>query len=243
MVTPEVSAPVHHTDRATLFCAAAEDVLPTLQRGSVGLLVTDPPYGQSFQSGRRKDTYALVANDDGSFDVAAVIGLALPAMQKRRHLYIFGPADLTGLPVTAPATLIWDKRQLGMGDLSLPWAPAHEPIQFAMAGYSKAERAQGEGGLSARLRRGSVLRSARIHGSATHHPNEKPIDLMRQIVEASSLVGDLVLDPFAGSGSTLVAAVLTGRRAIGIEIDGGYAAIAVERLKAAEVLALAMEDA
>lgn len=63
------------------------------------------------------------------------------------------------------------------------------------------------------------------------HPCEKPTSLLQHIVQASSRPGDTVLDCFAGTGSTLLAARLCGRRATGIEIDERYAAIAARRLE------------
>lgn len=63
------------------------------------------------------------------------------------------------------------------------------------------------------------------------HPTEKPVDLMRLYIENSSLPGQIVLDPFAGAGSTLVAARDTMRRGIGIEIDQEYAMVACRRLR------------
>lgn len=62
------------------------------------------------------------------------------------------------------------------------------------------------------------------------HPTEKPISLMMEIVEKFTNLGDLILDPFMGSGSTGVAAVRLGRRFIGIEQDPKYFAIAEERI-------------
>jgi adenine-specific DNA-methyltransferase len=66
------------------------------------------------------------------------------------------------------------------------------------------------------------------------HPAQKPAPLMEQIVSVSSREGDTVLDPFMGSGTTLVAAKRLGRRAIGIEIEERYCAIAAERLRREE---------
>ena len=62
------------------------------------------------------------------------------------------------------------------------------------------------------------------------HPNEKPVDLMRRLVEAEADVGELVLDPFMGSGSTLRAAKDLGRRAIGIELEERHCETAAQRL-------------
>jgi adenine-specific DNA-methyltransferase len=64
------------------------------------------------------------------------------------------------------------------------------------------------------------------------HPAQFPLDLVTRIIKAGSNVGDLVLEPFAGSGSLLEAAILTGRRAVGIEIRRDYVDMAAKRLRA-----------
>jgi DNA modification methylase len=63
------------------------------------------------------------------------------------------------------------------------------------------------------------------------HPTEKPVDLMRLYIENSSLPGQIVLDPFAGAGSTIVAARDSGRYGVGIEMDTDYAFTACRRLR------------
>lgn len=63
------------------------------------------------------------------------------------------------------------------------------------------------------------------------HPTQKPVSLMRYLIETYSNKGDTVLDPFAGSGTTIVATKETGRKGIGIEIDPKYVEIAQDRLK------------
>lgn len=62
-----------------------------------------------------------------------------------------------------------------------------------------------------------------------HHPTEKPLGILSQLIGAFSRAGDLVLDPFMGSGSTLVAAHALGRRSIGIELDRTYFDVAAQR--------------
>jgi len=64
----------------------------------------------------------------------------------------------------------------------------------------------------------------------TEHPTEKPVELMANFIRQSSNQGDLVFDPFAGSGATLIAAMREGRRAIGCEINKEYYEAACERL-------------
>lgn len=75
----------------------------------------------------------------------------------------------------------------------------------------------------------SILQAKNLRGFALH-PTEKPVDLLRPLIEYACPPGGLVLDPFAGSGSTLDAARQTGRRAIGIEANEAYAEKAARRL-------------
>lgn len=219
----------------TLYLGDAAEIVPTLSE-TVDLIATDPPWGVNFQSGYRTSIpkYDVIHGDRGEVDVPAILSACVKKLRKKRHVYVFGPRDLVASvdALTPPTELIWDKERTGMGDLSLPWAPAHEQIHFSVKVQSAAERKEGRGNATARLRQASVLRGfVRPDGNASVHPNEKPVPLMRRIVEASSNLGDLVLDPFMGSASTVVAALVSGRRAIGIEIDEKYFAAAVERVQ------------
>lgn len=65
------------------------------------------------------------------------------------------------------------------------------------------------------------------------HPNEKPLELIRGLVDTHSNIGDIILDPFMGSGTTGVAAVNLGRKFIGIEIEEKYFDIACRRISEA----------
>ncbi|MFC1420778.1 DNA-methyltransferase [Streptacidiphilus cavernicola] len=239
---------LYQSDRCTLIWGDCTDpaVIASVPN-HYGLLCTDPPYGVNFRSniGRNFD---LLAGDDGSVDWAVVLGSWARRLATHRHVYVFGytPAELTEpLQLGPTAELVWDKLMTGMGDLSQPWGPGHERLVF---GVSSANPAHGgtarKGMLAARMRQGSVLRVPRKNATAvTRHPTEKPVALMSQLIESSSVRGDLVVDPCAGSGSTLVAAILEGRRAFGVEIDRKYAELAVTRIKAAEKIAAAIEAA
>lgn len=66
------------------------------------------------------------------------------------------------------------------------------------------------------------------------HPTEKAVEILRPLIESFSRPGDLVIDPFSGSGSTAVAAALSGRRYLGIELEGRYCATARRRLEGVE---------
>lgn len=224
--------PYYDDGVVTVYHGDCRDVLPYLEAADV--LVADPPYGVNWQSGR--GSHEKIIGDDGSLTVESWLPLALRAIRRGRHAYIFGLSE-RDVPADAPmcgfTDIVWDKGIIGPGDLSSPWGPMHERILFGVQEISKANRAKNYGVGAARLRKGSVIRiQRRQSGQTLLHPTEKPVDLIRILIESSSTFGEVVLDPFMGSGSTLEAAVLEGRRAIGIELEERYCAAAVDRLKA-----------
>lgn len=233
-----VSEIAYQSERATLYLGDCMEVLPTLEKGSADLLVTDPPYGVSYQSGMRPDTFPQIIGDHDTSAALSALALVPRVLLKHRHAYVFGFSAeqlSTVLPMSSTAELIWDKGEIGMGNLSLPWGSQHEKILFGAVYTSKAERAVGGGALSARIRNGSIIRQNRKTGRGVkNHPTEKPVALLSQLVESSSRPGEVVLDPFMGSGSTCVAAILAGRKTVGIELDPGYTATAVARVREAE---------
>jgi DNA modification methylase len=227
---------LYESDLATVHFGDARDILPRLTTESFDLVVTDPPYGVEWQSGFRAEAFDQLLGDGGGerSDVAEVLRESVRLVGQKRHLYIFGPADvLEGLKVSAATPLIWDKGRPGMGDLASSWGPAHEDITFTVSLHRHAGQ-RGQEKLPNRIRKGSVLRFPPITGRKVRHPSEKPVDLLRELVESSSRQGELVLDPFAGVGSTGVAAILSGRRTFMVELKREYAEIAVDRIRRAE---------
>jgi DNA modification methylase len=234
-------SPYYQDSYATLYLGDCVELTATLPKASADLIVTDPPYGVNWKSSHRKhDDFDMIVGDEDTSIALKGLSVALPTLRRRRHVYVFGRIDLSSLPLTKPVELIWDKRIASMGNLAIPWAQEHEYIQFAIYGYTKAERDEGSGRLAARLRRGTVLSYQRLNSTqVVSHPTEKPVALLRELIESSSCIGETVLDPFAGSGSTLVAATLEGRKSIGIEIEERYCEVAAKRLEAIGTLALA----
>jgi hypothetical protein len=203
--------PFYDAHGVTLYLGDARDVLPSLpigsERGGFDLLLADPPYGvRATATGDRKRSLPLagIANDDSSDVGADIAALAWTRLRIHRHAYVFGPFSLRDFPgADGVCELIWDKMIPTMGDLDHPWAKQHEPIQFAIrerAGASTKRRVDGEDRFS-RMRGGSVLRHMRPNGrGANHHITEKPVPLLREMIEMSSRHGETVLDPCAGSG-------------------------------------------
>lgn len=230
---------LYRSERVELHLGRAEDVLPGLETESFDLIVTDPPYGKEWVSNRRAESFESLLGDgaDQREEIRAVIAETVRLIRQNRHLYVFGPSDvLEGLKVSEVVELVWDKATIGSGDLSAPWGPAHEPISFTVTKHRHAGKS-GCSTIPTRVRKGSVLRFGRATGRTVRHPSEKPVALLRELIESSSRQGDLVLDPFAGVGSTAVAALLSGRRAFAVELDERYARIALDRIRAAERLA------
>ncbi|WP_333792761.1 site-specific DNA-methyltransferase [Microbacterium ginsengisoli] len=113
-----------------------------------------------------------------------------------------------------------------MGDLRLPWGPAHEDIHVLGDGWDVAA--------TGKKRTGSVIVTSRGRGgssgdeNAFGHPTPKPVSLMEDLI--SSCPPGVIADPFAGSGATLIAARNLGRRAIGVELEERYCEAIVRRL-------------
>lgn len=228
-----------------LWHGRAEDVLPSLETESFGLVLTDPPYGVEYKSGMRAESWEIDGDGSCAEDreaVHEVLRHCVRLVGQNRHLYVFGPEVLRSVmdaKVSAPVQLIWQKN-ISMGDLTSPWGPAHEEFYF----YTSLHRHGGKRGKESklwRLRKGSVLEHGRRTGRTLRHPTEKPLSLLGELIESSSRVGDQVLDPFAGVGSTGVAAVLAGRGCVTVEVEEKYCAIAAERLARAVELRTQMK--
>lgn len=243
-LVPKGARVVHQTDLVTLWHAKAEHVLPTLTTESFDLICTDPPYGEDFTSGFRSESFGTIDNDSQAdrATIHEVLRECVRLVGQNRHLYVFGPADvLEGLKVSDTADLVWDKGVIGPGNLQSTWGPAHESITFAISKHRHAGQT-GSSSPAVRLRKGSVLRFMRPTGRKVRHPNEKPVALLRELIESSTRAGDIVLDPFAGSAATGVATLLTGRRAVLVESDKRWLDLAIARLKEAEALVMQMGD-
>lgn len=123
--------------------------------------------------------------------------------------------------------IVWDKEVHGLADLQTCWAPRHELILFAANGRHELRSP----------RPVDVIRQARLQPDELLHPYQKPASLLERLIVASTDNGDTVADWYMGSGTTVVAAIRTGRRAVGIELEPtapdrpDYFGIAVQRCK------------
>ena len=202
----------------TLYCGDCLDVLPEIEADAV---VTDPPYGYNYESGRVwKTTTATWMKKPIMGDSDTSLRDSVLAWAEGKPWAAFGAWKMPK-PEGVRGVLVWDKGPAsGMGDLTFPWKGSWEEIYIGGQGWAGH---RGEGVIKGHwvVTRASMGRI---------HPNEKPVSLMGQLLEKLP-EGCTVLDPFMGSGSTIIAAIRTGRKAIGIERDPEHFNAAVERIR------------
>lgn len=206
------------------------DVLPTIATESINAIITDPPYGISYQSAWRIDASERkpkIKNDDKPFiwwlyqayRVLAPDG-ALLCFCEWRHQETFKMAiECAGF--TIKSQVIWDRCWHGLGDLNASFAPQHDVIWFAIKDEFEFKNGRPK----------TIKRFQRISAEALVHPTEKPTSLLVDLIEDVTGEGQTVLDPFMGSGSTGISAIQLDRDFIGIELDVNYFAIAKKRIE------------
>ncbi|HEV8177811.1 MAG TPA: DNA modification methylase [Gemmatimonadales bacterium] len=223
-----------------LLCGDARDtrvVSRLMGEESASLLLTDPPYGVAYQ-GKTKARLRL-ANDDAHV-IPELLGPAFaaidPALKSGAAIYLFHPAGHNALAFLSALAdrwslrqiLVWRKDSMVLGHADYHYA--HEPIAYANK-PGEGRWGRGAAGWYGGNAETTVLEVPRPKVSR-EHPTAKPVALVSRLVVNSSAFGDVVLDPFLGSGSTLIACEQQRRRGYGIEIDPAYVDVAVSRWEA-----------
>jgi site-specific DNA-methyltransferase (adenine-specific) len=131
---------------------------------------------------------------------------------------------------TLKQEIIWDQAGAIAFNCGL-FAPTDERIYWLVKPGAAPTWNPGAAGMLSVWR---VDRNRHIKGSIVGHPCPYPVEIPKRCIEATTKPGDTVLDPFAGSGTTLVACMKTGRKCIGIELDPKYIPIIERRVKSAE---------
>lgn len=221
----------------TIYHADCRQALPDMPPGSVDLILTDPPYqsldvavsqgtttrllprdrftGKRLASAAGKGWFTTLPNEE----IVRVLRMWMTKLRETGALYAFADVK-TGLAVFPPLqptnVLVWDKQRIGMG---FHWRRMHEWIAFSpMPKHRLRSKSLGD-----------MLRCP--PGKHTFHPTQKPLAVLRTLILNSTAPGDLIVDPFMGVGTTLLAAKELGRRAVGIEIDERFCACAAGQLE------------
>ena len=218
--------PYYDHDGITIYHGDCREVLPTL--GPVDLILMDPPYGINYTTNWRASSDPLrapIANDN-SLDVVGEAWTAIMScLRDDRHWYSFAtlkPGVLRSMLFSAARQiLVWDKGDEGTaGDLKSGFGECCEAVLYGTKGRRRLNGPRPR----------SIIRHDWSGSRDPLHPTVKPIPLLQKFVAWSTSVGETVLDPFMGSGTTLVAAKLEGRKAVGIELEERYCEIAAKRL-------------
>lgn len=211
------------------------DILSIFEEESIDLIITDPPYGIDYNSNHIKNPNkvhdnSVISNDNE--DVFNLLDITLEkckrVLKDKGAIYIFCGQQNLDLFIQIVRKhfdykniLVWLKNNWTAGDLKGNYGTRTEYIIYATKNRHI---------LNGR-RDNNVLEFKRVPSTQQYFKFQKPVDLLEFLIQKSSNEGDAVLDPFCGSGSTLVAAQNLGRTGVGIEIDRKLVDIITERLK------------
>lgn len=200
------------------------DQIARLMNGEkADMVFTDPPYGINYKSNKRKDEFDYIKNDD----IIDCSFLPIIPINNNCALYIWTRWDvypkwveLVEQCYKVTSCIVWAKQAGGLGDLESFWNQ-HEFAIYAVNGKVKL-----------RGKRQGNLWETEDHRSKEYiHPTQKPIELPARAIEATSDIGNIIVDVFLGSGSTMVAAHQLKRKCYGMELDPKYCQVIVDRMK------------
>lgn len=207
--------------------------LEKLPDASVDLVLTDPPY-ESLEKHRAIGTTTRLKHSKASSNdwfaifpntrFEQLFGQVYRVLRKNRHFYLHCDpetafiakpiAEACGFKFWKP--LVWDKKKIGMG---YHYRARYEFILF----FEKGKRKLNDLGVA------DVIEVPRIYNG---YPTEKPIEVAEVLISQSTTAGEVVVDPFMGSGSAGVSAVRLGRSFLGNDVCAEAIAIARQRLAA-----------
>ena len=222
-----LAAPVERlVSEPLLLNGDCHQLLPTLPDKSVSLIVTDPPYNEV-----NRDSNGLRGLDKGVADSASIdIDFLVPEFSRicTGSIYVWCGIEQVSLWRKAFVKARWSTRQCAWKktnpspmNAQYIWTSGLELCVFA-----KRPKATFNRFFETPLWEGPT------RPKESDHPTNKPIWLMEELIDASSEIGDTVLDPFMGGGSTGIACKNLGRKFIGIELDKKYYELATKRIQA-----------
>ncbi len=204
-------------------------------------IITDPPFGVDNKSNSAvtpgsKEMARKIANDESPEVAMAcfkrVMEALIPGMKDESDIYVFTSYQVLEewlwftRELFEPhgfrrkAIMVWEKDGPGMGDLNT-WGMGCEFILY----YKRGNRPMND------KRRNAVFHVSQVRPGNLIHPHEKPTALLELLIRHSTLPGELVVDPFGGSGSLARAARYTGRSGISIEYDEKNYLLALKKLE------------
>jgi DNA modification methylase len=220
-----------------LLCGDAtspEDIRGLVEGEPIDCVLTDPPYGVGYHSrGANKDQWGDIRNDDLDLDALEVflgksfVNLA-STCRSGAIAYVCHGISMAGIRIAfersflsagfrLSSTIVWVKQAASMG-----WGDYREQHECLLYGW------KGEGHRRIKDRTQTTVWQIDREGDYKH-PTQKPVALFSRALRNSTVRGDRVLDPFVGSGTTLIAGEQLGRRCLAIEIEPKYCDVVVKR--------------
>ena len=207
-----------------------ETVAAVLAGAEPHLMVTDPPYGVNYDPEWREKAgvggpgiaKGKVLNDDKA-DWREAWGLFPGDVAYVWHAGLFAGVVAESLQATGfklRSQIMWDKGQLVLSRGDYHWQ--HEPCWYAV-------REGATGHWAGDRKQTTVWKIPKPSRSETGHGTQKPVDCMRRPIENNSEPGDAIYEPFSGSGTTIIAAEMTGRVCFAVELNPVYVDVAVRR--------------
>jgi DNA modification methylase len=257
---PRTPAPLD-TWANRIYCQSAEQMTP-LPDGSVALAFTSPPYnvGKAYEGDMSLEAYLAlirtvaeevyrVLQPGGRY----VVNIANLGRKPYIPLHMYFYQTHLGMGFLPMGEIIWRKAKGSNGNCAWgSWQSAKAPrlrdlheylLVFAKEGYSRPDR--GESDISRDEFLAATLSIWEIPAESAKrvgHPAPFPVALAERVIRLYSYVGDVVLDPFAGSGTTCVAAVQNDRHYVGFEIDESYCRLAEQRIAEAQGKSISSTD-
>jgi site-specific DNA-methyltransferase (adenine-specific) len=195
------------------------ETLKQLPNDSIDCIITDPPYGIEYHSGRYKNgnPHKPIENDDTLFIPLDELWRIL---KPTGAMFVFYSHKVPLIDKRVRNVIIWLKNNWTAGDLYADFGNQYECIAFMPKEQFELKS----------KRYPNVWKFDRIPADKLKHPTQKPTSIIRRLIQVATNEGDIVLDPFIGSGTTAVACKETNRNYIGCEINPDYCNIANERL-------------
>jgi len=208
-----------------LLCGDSTDsdaVAKLMDGEKADMVFTDPPYGINYKSNKRKEEFEYIKNDD----IIDCSFLPIIPINNNCALYIWTRWDvypkwveLVEQSYKVTSCIVWAKQAGGLGDLESFWNQ-HEFAIYAVNGKVKL-----------RGKRQGNLWETEDHRSKEYiHPTQKPVELPARAIEATSDIGNVIVDVFLGSGSTMVASHQLKRKCYGMELDPKYCQGIIDRM-------------
>ncbi len=214
--------PFYLDNNGLLYKGDCLEILEKIPNNSIDFILTDPPYGINFSNSKK-----IKIKNDSRMDAINIFKQFVEESARILKpggcccVFCFSGGRNPIFPIWIQtmqehleykSTVVWDKQIIGLG------THYRHIYDFILVGKKKGNKCKWNGGQN----KSNIVHERRIIPNSNNHPTPKPVELMKYFINLHSNTGDIILDPFAGGGSTLQAAIELGRKYIGIELENRY---------------------